>query len=177
MSIPYGTPLSSAQLNATASVPGTFAYTPAAGTVLPAGSGQTLSVIFTPADGGDYSKVSASTTITVTAATQQPTDVSSQVGVTSSGLVYSRATGAYSGTVTIQNTGSTAIGYPIQAVFTNLISGATLVNASGTYAGAPYITVAGTSLAPGASVGLAVKFTYTGTSPISYVLKTLSGGF
>ena len=35
--ISYGTALSSTQLNATANVPGTFAYTPAAGTVLKAG--------------------------------------------------------------------------------------------------------------------------------------------
>ena len=37
--IVYGTALSATQLNATASVPGTFVYTPAAGTVLNAGVG------------------------------------------------------------------------------------------------------------------------------------------
>ena len=36
--ITYGTALSATQLNATASVPGTFVYTPAAGTVLNAGA-------------------------------------------------------------------------------------------------------------------------------------------
>ena len=41
--IVYGTPLSATQLDATASVPGTFTYFPAAGTVLTAGQ-QTLSV-------------------------------------------------------------------------------------------------------------------------------------
>jgi FG-GAP-like repeat/Bacterial Ig-like domain (group 3) len=47
--IPYGTPLSSAQLNATDNAPGggTYTYTPAAGTVLPVGT-QTLSVTFVP---------------------------------------------------------------------------------------------------------------------------------
>ena len=35
--IVYGTALGSAQLDATASVPGTFTYSPAAGTVLHAG--------------------------------------------------------------------------------------------------------------------------------------------
>lgn len=48
--ITYGTALSSAQLNATANVPGTFAYSPAAGTVLNPGAGQTLSVTFTPTE-------------------------------------------------------------------------------------------------------------------------------
>jgi sugar lactone lactonase YvrE len=49
--ITYGTPLGPSQLNATADVPGTFTYTPPAGTVLPAGPNQVLTVVFTPADG------------------------------------------------------------------------------------------------------------------------------
>ena len=48
--IVYGTPLGNAQLNATASVPGTFTYSPAVGTVLNAGTSQTLTATFTPAD-------------------------------------------------------------------------------------------------------------------------------
>ena len=51
--VTYGTALSSTQLDATANVPGTFVYTPAAGTVLNAGS-QTLSVTFTPTDTTNY---------------------------------------------------------------------------------------------------------------------------
>jgi hypothetical protein len=47
--ITYGTALASGQLNATASVPGTFSYRPAAGTVPTVGS-NTLSVTFTPTD-------------------------------------------------------------------------------------------------------------------------------
>lgn len=47
--IVYGTALGEAQLNATASVEGSYTYQPTAGTVLPAGS-HTLSVTFTPAD-------------------------------------------------------------------------------------------------------------------------------
>jgi hypothetical protein len=41
-------------LNATAGIAGTFTYTPAAGTVLNAGPGQTLSVTFTPTDTASY---------------------------------------------------------------------------------------------------------------------------
>ena len=48
--IVYGTPLDDAQLNATTEVAGTFVYTPPAGTILNAGSNQTLSVTFTPAN-------------------------------------------------------------------------------------------------------------------------------
>ena len=64
----YGTALSAAQLDATSSVAGTFAYSPAAGTVLGAGS-QTLSVTFTPTDTSDYKIASADTTIAVAQAT------------------------------------------------------------------------------------------------------------
>jgi hypothetical protein len=56
--------LSATQLNATASVPGTFVYTPPAGTVLGAGS-QTLAVTFTPTDTTDYNTATASVAITV----------------------------------------------------------------------------------------------------------------
>ena len=48
--IVYGTPLGAAQLSASANAPGAFVYTPAAGTVLYPGNGQTLSVAFTPAN-------------------------------------------------------------------------------------------------------------------------------
>src|SRR6185437_14777889 len=63
--ITYGTALSATQLNATANVPGTFVYSPAAGTVLNAGANQTLSVTFTPTDAANYSGATATTTITV----------------------------------------------------------------------------------------------------------------
>ena len=66
--IPYGKALSSAQLDATAAIAGTFAYSPAAGTILSAGS-HTLSVTFTPTDTADYSTATASVTLTVNKAT------------------------------------------------------------------------------------------------------------
>src|SRR5207237_789555 len=68
-SIVYGTALSTAQLNATASVPGTFVYSPAAGTVFDAGVGQSLSVAFTPTDTANYSPATASVPLTVSKAT------------------------------------------------------------------------------------------------------------
>jgi sugar lactone lactonase YvrE len=64
-SIVYGTPLGPTELNATANVPGTFVYTPAAGTVLPAGNGQTLSVLFTPTDTANYTTASTNVSINV----------------------------------------------------------------------------------------------------------------
>ena len=63
--ISYGTPLSSTQLNALAKIAGRFTYVPGAGTLLPVGSGQPLSVTFTPADTSDYESVSLTTEIEV----------------------------------------------------------------------------------------------------------------
>ena len=62
--ITYGVALGAAQLDATANAPGTFAYTPVAGTVLAAGS-QTLSVTFTPSDPTTYTSASGSTILKV----------------------------------------------------------------------------------------------------------------
>ena len=66
--ITYGTPLGVVQLDATASVAGTFVYSPASGTVLTAGS-QPLSVTFTPTDAVDYTTATGATTLTVLQAT------------------------------------------------------------------------------------------------------------
>ncbi|MBM3880909.1 MAG: DUF5011 domain-containing protein [Verrucomicrobia bacterium] len=59
------TVLGTAQLNATANVPGTLTYSPPAGTTLGTGDGQPLSVTFVPADNVNYNTVSATTTIRV----------------------------------------------------------------------------------------------------------------
>jgi hypothetical protein len=63
--IPYGTSLSATQLNATASVAGTFTYTPAVGAV-PAAGTDNLSVTFTPADTDHYTTATTTVPITVT---------------------------------------------------------------------------------------------------------------
>ncbi len=62
--IRHGTALNRVQLNATASVPGTFAYTPRRGDVLPPGR-HTLSAIFTPADTFNHTVVEATVTLEV----------------------------------------------------------------------------------------------------------------
>ena len=64
--ITQGTPLGATQLNATANVPGTFVYSPAAGTVLAVGT-HTLSVSFTPADLTRYTTATATQTLVVNA--------------------------------------------------------------------------------------------------------------
>src|SRR5439155_9874070 len=66
--ITYGTALDATQLNATASVPGSFVYSPAAGTVLNGGS-QTLHVDFAPTDTANYNPASKDVAINVLKAT------------------------------------------------------------------------------------------------------------
>src|SRR5262249_23229723 len=67
--ITYGTALSSTQLNATASVPGTVVYSPTAGAVPSAGLAQSLSVTFTPTDAANYTTATRTVTIDVAKAT------------------------------------------------------------------------------------------------------------
>ncbi len=78
-SIAYGIPLGATQLDAAvtgvtgAALPGTFTYTPAAGTVLTPGT-HTLSVQFAPTDGVDY--IGASGTVSLQVTGLAPTTVS-----------------------------------------------------------------------------------------------------
>jgi RHS repeat-associated protein len=119
--ITYGTALSSTQLNATANVPGTFAYTPSAGTILTAGSNP-LSVMFTPSDTTDYTSASASVLLTVnpqpvtftvspvsftyTGGAQGPAITPSVAGATYSTTGTASATAAGSYSVAVTATGS-----------------------------------------------------------------------
>jgi sugar lactone lactonase YvrE len=63
--IVYGTALSDEQLNASASVPGAYIYTPKLGTLLAAGADRSLSVQFVPSDVARYKSVTGATAIDV----------------------------------------------------------------------------------------------------------------
>jgi hypothetical protein len=93
----YGTALGEDQLSATANVPGTFAYSPPAGTKLNAGSGQTLSVAFTPTDTANYSNTTATASVNVLKAVLT-------VKADDQSKVYGGANPAFTGTVNgVQN--------------------------------------------------------------------------
>lgn len=77
-SITFGTPLDGGLLNATASVPGTFAYTAVRGTILPMGI-QTLSVTFTP-DDPNYGTATTDVYVDVTSDSVSPGSSSSVPG-------------------------------------------------------------------------------------------------
>jgi hypothetical protein len=58
-----------------------------------------------------------------------------------------------------------------------LTAGVTLDNATGTQGGAPYITLANGSIAPGATVTVAVTFSNPSKALIAYTAKLISGTF
>ena len=88
----YGTALSSNQLNATANIPGSFAYTPTNGTVLDAGT-NTLSVLFTPTDTVDYSSATTMVSLVVSPALLTVTAANTN-------RAYGQANPVFTGTIT-----------------------------------------------------------------------------
>jgi hypothetical protein len=100
--IAFGGALGSAQLRATANIPGSFVYTPPAGTVLPAGNHQ-LSVTFTPTDTANYNTATQSVPLTVTASGATAVRI-----VVTSVLRRDPSTNEVIATLTLANTGSTA---------------------------------------------------------------------
>ncbi|MGD0745096.1 MAG: MBG domain-containing protein, partial [Verrucomicrobiota bacterium] len=125
--IVYGTALSGTQLNATANVGGAFAYSPASGTVLNAGNGQSLGVTCTPIDSLNYTPASASAQINVIRA---PLTITADNKSKTQGLPNPPLTASYSGFVngdnanvlttqaalsTTANVDSAATTYPITA--------------------------------------------------------------
>lgn len=111
--ITYGTALSNVQLSAASSfsgspVPGTFAYTPPAGTVLVAGV-HTLSVSFAPSDTGSFTSASSSVQITVNPAvlTVTAANASSPFGFNNPGF-----TAGYTGFVNGDSFATAATGSP-----------------------------------------------------------------
>jgi len=105
------------------------------------------------------------------------TDVSTSVSIARSGLGVNRNTGKYTGTVSFTNTSGAVINGPLQFKLDGLNAGVTLDNQSGTQGGAPYITLASGSIAPGATVTVGVTFTNPARATITYTAKLISGTF
>ena len=106
-----------------------------------------------------------------------PWEITSQVQIFSSGLVFNRGLGRFTGTITVKNNSAAAIGSPVHVFFQGLPVGVTLANATGTSNGVPYITI-NTTVAPGqTSAAAAVQFAVAGNVAISYTTKTFSQTF
>jgi hypothetical protein len=107
--ITYGTALSATQLNATASVAGKFAYSPAAGTV-PAVGTDTLTVTFTPTDTTDYTTATASVALKVNPAPSftlaaSPASLTVTQGASGKSTIAVTALNGFTGKVTLAASG------------------------------------------------------------------------
>ena len=158
--IPYGTALSSTQLNATANVPGTFAYTPAAGTVLKAGT-QTLSTTFTPTDTKTYSAATSTVQLTVNKASPAITWATPAPIVTGTALSATQldATATVPGSFTYSPTAGTVL-----AVGTQQLTAMFSPTDTADYTSA----TAHTTLVVSASTGIAPTITWNTPAAISY---------
>jgi hypothetical protein len=106
--ITYGAPLTTNQLNATASVPGSFAYNPTNGAALNAGT-NALSVIFSPTDTVDYSSVTNSVSLVVSLA---PLSVTAS----NASRLYGLANPVFTGTIAgLQNADAITASYSCNA--------------------------------------------------------------
>ena len=171
--ITFGGALGNSQLDATASVPGTFVYNPPAGTVLPVGNSDALSLTFTPSDSIDYTTANGSTTIIVNPAA--PPAAPANLVVTK---VLTRTGGNVVVQVTIANTGGTAAANVVlSSVKVGADAAAPLPQSIGTIgAGASAITtftVPGSVGASGAASSLTLSGTYTGGTFSSSARVTL----
>jgi hypothetical protein len=160
--ITFGGALGPGQLDATANVPGTFVYTPAVGTVLPVGNGQTLAAAFTPADTVDYISATATTTITVNPAPPPATPANLVVTKT-----LTRSGGNVVAQITLANTGGTAAANVVLSSGTVGSDKATpLPQSIGTIAAGASavatVTVPGSVGVSGAASSLTLGGTYTG---------------
>jgi hypothetical protein len=174
----YGAALSATQLNASASVAGSYVYTPTTGTVLGVGPNQTLNVSFTPFDAANYNGATGSTTLTVNQVNQAITfptlgnktygDASFAVSATADSNL-PVAFSVLSGPATL--TGNTVT---ITGAGTVRIRAAQAGNA--TYAAAPLVdrsfTVAASTVTPGIT---ASGKTYDGTTAATIAGRSLTG--
>ena len=84
----------------------------------------------------------------------------------------------FSDTMTVRNTSERNIYGPLQVVLTELPPGVTLLNATGTYLGKPYITIPGvTKLEPHRSASVRVQFNNLRNGKLRFESKTYSGQF
>jgi len=99
-----------------------------------------------------------------------------QVSTTASGLAYSRVSQTFNGTVSLTNISTTAISGPLQVLFTGMPANVSLVNATATLAGTPYLTVLTTaSLASGQSITVAVQFSNPLKAAVRFTPAIYSG--
>ncbi|HZL28485.1 MAG TPA: MBG domain-containing protein [Acidobacteriaceae bacterium] len=185
--ITYGTALGAAQFNATASVPGTFVYTPSSG-VLTAGS-HTITAVFTPTDATDYTSFTETVQFTVNRAllTVSANSTSRAVGAanpaftaTYNGFVNGDTPAVLSGSPALSTTATTsgpAGTYPITVTQGTLAAenyNFTFINGTLSVVTAPTIILTTTATLTAVTNGYQATVTVanSGTGPASNVTIT-----
>jgi hypothetical protein len=162
--IVYGTALSATQLDATANVPGSFVYSPAAGSVLAIGSNR-LSAVFTPDDASDYLTATAAVTLAVHAAAPILASLSPAVITAGSAAFTLTANG-------VNFTSSSQIYWGSSALTTTYVSGTALSaqvpSADAASAGTAAITVQTPSPGGGGSNALELEIGPADSSSASF---------
>ncbi|WP_158277573.1 MBG domain-containing protein [Opitutus sp. ER46] len=169
----YGTPLGAAQLNASAGITGTYAYTPAAGTQLGVGT-HTLSVTFTPTDSDTY--LPATTTATLTVA-KAPLTVTAANASRAYGQANPALTVSYSGFVLGQTVAAltTAPTASTAATAASAVGTYPIVPAGGVAANYSFIYTSGTLTVTQAPVAVSVgplDFVYDGTPKVTQAVTS-----
>ncbi|MYN08306.1 ExeM/NucH family extracellular endonuclease [Pseudoduganella aquatica] len=104
-------------------------------------------------------------------------DLGASVKMTQISAIYNRMTQKYVGSVNVTNTSAAPLSGPFIVKLNALTAGVTLDNASGTQDGAPYVNVAGATLAPGATMNVQLIFTNPSRGVFGYSPKFYSGTF
>jgi hypothetical protein len=166
--INYGTALGATQLDATASVAGTFVYSPPSGSILGIGTNQALNVAFVPTDTADYGTNAASTQISVASVTPAVTAVSPSSGPTAGGTAVVITGTNFTGTSAV-----TFGGIPATSFIINSPTQITAVDPAGT-AGIANVLVT----APGgtSTVSTSDQFTYVAPPTVVSVTPEDSAG-
>lgn len=125
---------------------------------------------FTTLASANYGEVLRGVAVT-SAATAPIVDISSRVGVTTSALVYNRATKLYTGTLTVVNQSGANLSGTLAVTLNDLASGITLTNATGSFNGFPSIAAA-VSLVPGASTALSLKLSNPANLQVNFTPAT-----
>jgi sugar lactone lactonase YvrE len=181
-SITAGTPLSSAQLDASASVPGTFVYSPASGAVLTAGS-QTLTAAFTPSNSADYNSATASVILQVTAGTPSFTlspsagSLSFNQGTTAADTLTVTAQNGFSSKVTLSASGlPTGVTVAYSANPTSGSSALTFTASGSATPGTYAVTIKGVSGSLSASTTISLTIQSGFACHVGYSITNYWGG-
>jgi predicted extracellular nuclease len=107
-----------------------------------------------------------------------PVEVTSRTRLNATGLALNRATGRYTGLISVTNTGATPLTGPVYVFFSNLTPGVTLPDLP-TFNGQPYATInLGAGLAPGATGStISISFADPTNARIGYTTTRFDGTF